>query len=132
MTAANADNIDDLLTAAAAHQPAHTPEVVSYSIRLFPHGDPWCDIFGDIGTYTITVERRDTDKWAVCWRGNCWNGHDWAYEPLPSGRTDTWKAQHRFTLDTALAHAVEQAAVLRDTQITQLHFVERARDMYST
>lgn len=73
--------------------------------RVFPvalgEGDEaylWC----------ITVEWRGGDRWAVT-RSGCCLGSDgeWEYEPLPSSRTDEWKAAHRFDVDTALRLAQE-------------------------
>ena len=50
-----------------------------------------------------TIERRNADLWAVCRRGECLGADgEWDYEPLPSSRTDEWKASHRFPLEHAL------------------------------
>jgi hypothetical protein len=42
-----------------------------------------------------------TDVYAVTRRGFCWNGSEWEFEPLPSGRDDEFIARTRFTFDRA-------------------------------
>ncbi len=60
--------------------------------------------------FTITVEHRGRDRWAVCHLGRCLSaGGGWSDEPRPSDATDEWLDGHRFDLDTALRLA-EQAA----------------------
>ncbi|GAA4225990.1 hypothetical protein GCM10022254_09400 [Actinomadura meridiana] len=60
--------------------------------------------------FTITVEWRGGDLWAVLRYGECL-GTDgkWDYEPRPSNREDDWLDAHRFDLDTALKLAQEEA-----------------------
>lgn len=60
--------------------------------------------------FTITVEWRGDDRWAVLNSPYCL-GTDgvWQYEPRPSSREDEWLATHRFTLDTALDMAKRAA-----------------------
>lgn len=60
--------------------------------------------------FTITVEWRGGDLWAVCRFKECL-GTDgvWDWEPSPSNRTDEWKNAHRFDLDSALALAKDAA-----------------------
>lgn len=65
----------------------------------------------DAGHFTVTVEYRGRDRWAVLQRGR-WclsTTGEWGYESIPSERTDEWLAAHRFDLDTALRLAREQA-----------------------
>lgn len=65
--------------------------------------------------FTITVEDRGDNRWAVCWAGRgCLNAatDEWDYEMRPSEREDDWLAAHRFDLDTALAHARRLAPTL--------------------
>ncbi|OPC83038.1 hypothetical protein B4N89_20715 [Embleya scabrispora] len=60
---------------------------------------------GDINepSYTIDVEYRGRDLWAVTRHSRCL-GRDgtWDYEMRPSEREDDWLREHRFDLDTAL------------------------------
>ncbi|RCH70507.1 hypothetical protein DT019_03180 [Streptomyces sp. SDr-06] len=60
--------------------------------------------------FTITVEWRGDDRWAVCRFHECL-GKDgaWEYEPRPSERDDDWVEAHRFGLDSALALAKQAA-----------------------
>jgi hypothetical protein len=65
-------------------------------------------------SFTIQVEFRDHDKWAVLLR-NMWclsSSGEWEWEPLPSEREDEWLAEHRFDLDTALRLAKERAPLI--------------------
>lgn len=72
------------------------PTVTHYSIDPFAHGI-------DEGLWHLTIERRAADQWAVCrWSRCLGTDGEWDYEPLPSSRTDEWKASHRFPLDEAL------------------------------
>lgn len=42
------------------------------------------------------------DVWAIRWMGRCWSrSGGWEMEPIPSERTEEWKADHRFTLADA-------------------------------
>jgi hypothetical protein len=64
--------------------------------------------------FTIFVEWRGVDRWAVCDGFRSCLGADgvWGYEPSPSNREDDWLDAHRFDLDTALALAKEQAPLM--------------------
>lgn len=60
--------------------------------------------------FTITVEWRGEDRWAVCHAGSCaTKGGVWSHERQPSSRTDRWKKSHRFDRETALALAEKLA-----------------------
>jgi len=74
-------------------------EAVTTAIDIFKDGDPT----------GVRVEYRDEDSWAVLTRGRgCLsNKGKWDFEPLPSSRTDAWKAKHRFTKDEAIRLALE-------------------------
>jgi len=64
--------------------------------------------------FTITVEWRGGDRWAVCRAGQCATKTGrWSHERQPSSRTDYWKRTHRFDLDTALALAEKLAPKLK-------------------
>jgi len=63
--------------------------------------------------FTITVEWRGDDRWAVLDSPFCLGEDgDWEYEPQPSNRDDDWLDAHRFDLDTALGLAKEAAPYL--------------------
>lgn len=83
-------------------------EPVTYEVTAYPFHDIDRDMF------TIRVERRGQDSWAVLRRGACWNRRtkQFEYEPLPSSRTDAYKRTHRFPLNQALAIAREQAPLM--------------------
>lgn len=65
----------------------------------------------EVETYHVTgtdirVSTRGDDRWAITDGGSVWNGEKFEYEPLPSNRTDEFKARTRFDLRTALRLAV--------------------------
>ncbi|MEV1013892.1 MULTISPECIES: hypothetical protein [unclassified Micromonospora] len=68
----------------------------------------------DAGMFTIEVAYRGPGSWAVL-RGRLCLGADgtWELEPIPSERTDEWKAAHRFDEKTAVRLAYEAAPKLR-------------------
>lgn len=64
--------------------------------------------------WSLTVEWRGHDKWAVCWAGECLSkSGQWSHERQPSSRTDAWLRTHRFDLETALALAKKAGPKLR-------------------
>jgi hypothetical protein len=81
-----------------------TTQVSQYTVCALP------DDHIDADMFTITVARRAPGSWAVL-RGSRCLGADgsWAFEPIPSERTDEWKATHRFDEETALRLAREAA-----------------------
>lgn len=85
-----------------------TAEPVAYEVT----GYPLHDINRDL--WTIRVERRGENSWAVLRRSCCWNRRTkaWDYEPLPSSRTDAYKRTHRFPLEEALTIARQEATRL--------------------
>lgn len=59
--------------------------------------------FGDKSTWTLTVEERGDDSWAVKKMGSCLNvDGEWEYEPSPSNREDDFLERCRFTEEEAL------------------------------
>lgn len=64
----------------------------------------------DAYLFSITVAYRAAGRWAVL-RGQRCLGSDgtWDFEPIPSDRTDEWKALHRFDERTALKLARDAA-----------------------
>lgn len=86
-----------------------TVEPVKYEVTAYPLRDELRRHF------TITVEWRSPDRWAVCNRmGECWNRRTktWDYESMPSSRTDAFKRTHRFPLDEAIEIAKKIAPTL--------------------
>ena len=60
----------------------------------------------DRTTWSIRVEHRGEERWAVTNLGRCLNRYGiWDSEPLPSSRTEEWLAAHRFSRDEALTLA---------------------------
>lgn len=61
-------------------------------------------------SFTLTVEYRGRDKWAVLNGRRCLSSTgEWDWESIPSEREDDWLATHRFDLETAKRLAVEAA-----------------------
>lgn len=102
----------------------------SYTIRLFPADDPLLERSWDLCMETVTIEHRggfapvehlwpgvDPNRpWAICWRGRCWNGDDYEFEPSPSSRDRAFLSRARFSWDGAL----EQAERARDVARAQI------------
>jgi hypothetical protein len=90
------------------------PRVTEYKVSVFP---PWMTDSSDMlaaseaDTWSLTVQWRGFDKWAVTNGGHTCLGSDgeWDWEPIPSSREDDWLAAHRFDLETALHLAAEHA-----------------------
>lgn len=62
--------------------------------------------------FTITVEYRDDDRWAVCHGGDTLGADGtWEFEPIPTD-DGAWLTTHRFTLDQALRLAKDAAPKL--------------------
>ena len=85
----------------------------------------------DAAVWCVTVEARGHGLWGV-YRGTgsgapCWGEHGWGYEPLPSSRTDEWRATHRYTLERALEIARELAPKVTLNGLTALEAVARLR-----
>ena len=61
----------------------------------------------DHDLFSVAVEWRGNDRWAVLLRGSwCWSQScTWDWEPMPPSRDDAWLAEHRFTRDEAIAIA---------------------------
>lgn len=68
----------------------------------------------DYPVFTITVDYRGKDKWAITRHRRCLgvDGY-WDWEPLPSGREEAWLEEHRFALDDALELAKGAALTLQ-------------------
>jgi hypothetical protein len=83
--------------------PTYT-DATRYEVSCLPLGHP------DRSAFTITVEWRSPDRWAVCLRSECLSRTGkWHYERQPSSRTDRFKEYHRHPLDLALALAQTHA-----------------------
>lgn len=82
-------------------------EPTRYQVSCLPEGHR------DRRHYTITVERRGPNSWAVCDRLGCLsNTGTWDDELLVSNRTVVWLNAHRFTLGNALGLAREHATTM--------------------
>jgi hypothetical protein len=99
-------------------------QVTGYTVTCLPEDDvAWG------GTFTIRVERRGPDRWAVCRLGRCLStAGNWDYESIPSEREDKWKAEHRFDLKTALRLAKEQAPLITVNGFTVADALERLEE----
>jgi hypothetical protein len=97
----------------------------AYEVSVFP------DEFEDASTWTLSVEYRGADRWAVLMRAGsrtCLNRDgEWAWEISPSERTDEWLAQHRFSLDEALDLARRHAPGVTMNSLTAVEVLERHR-----
>lgn len=61
--------------------------------------------------YTISVEWRGKDRWAVVYNGYVVDADgEWDYEPRVSERTESWLKRYRFDYDTAIQLASKHAA----------------------
>lgn len=79
----------------------HTPEVIVQITRYEVSVLPETDINRSV--YTINVENRGHDRWAVVRHSRCMNAKgDWSWESVPSEREEEWLAEHRFNRMTAL------------------------------
>lgn len=85
-------------------QPEPTIRVTRYEVSFVPeHADP-------AGAYTVTVEYRGNNRWAVLRHTLCLSADGrWDRERVSSEREDEWLDAHRFDLDTAKQLAIEQA-----------------------
>lgn len=78
-------------------QPEPIVQTTAYEISILPAGDISRHVF------TINVEWRGEDRWAVVRHRQCMNAKgDWSWESIPSEREDEWLAEHRFNRMTAL------------------------------
>lgn len=72
----------------------------TYTVTCLPEETP------DASSWNITVEWRGNGQWAVKHWSECLSRSGaWDYEMRPSERDDEWLAEHRFTLEEALALA---------------------------
>lgn len=86
------------------------PEVMvtQYVVSCLPDGYLERDL------WSITVEYRGREKWAVKRLSYCYDANgERSYESIPSERRDEWLAQYRHNLDDALALAKRLAPTLR-------------------
>lgn len=105
------------------------PEVymraTAYEVSVFP------DEFADASTWTLAVEYRGADRWAVLASAGsrtCLNRDgEWVWEISPSERTDEWLAEHRFTLDEALLLARNHAPGVTMNGLTAVEVLARHR-----
>lgn len=69
--------------------------------------------------FTLTVEYRGNDRWAICRHGMCYDTDgEQEYEALSTGRTDDFRVRFRFPLDEALEVARRLAPDLKVNRFT--------------
>jgi len=96
--------------------------VRSFSVTALP---PEYQTAIDADMWTVRVEWRSEDKWAVITRsGQIGADGTEGYESLPSSRTDKYIANYRFDLATALALAEETAKKISIMGITVESFIK--------
>lgn len=79
-------------------------EAISYEVSILPADD----FEGHV--WSITVERRGPDAWAVCRMRETLNAAGkWEWEPSGSNRDDDYLARSRFPLEEALELAKAEA-----------------------
>jgi hypothetical protein len=79
-------------------------EATRFEVSLFPADDI------NRSAFTIDVEYRGHDRWAVVRHRQCLNAAgEWSYESIPSEREEEWLAAHRFDLATAQQLAKQAA-----------------------
>jgi hypothetical protein len=86
--------------------------------------------FTDKYAWTLTVEDRGDDRWAVKKMGSCLNrGGVWEYEPSPSNRGDDFLERCRFTKEEALrlAHIAVNGVIWNGCTIAQAQASADAR-----
>lgn len=102
--------------------PEPTERVTRYEVSCLPPDHI------DAPHFTITVEWRGGDLWAVCRFRECLGTDgEWDYEPSPSNRTDEWKNNHRFDLASALALAQAAAPKMTVNGYTVADVLRRAK-----
>lgn len=78
-------------------QPEPIVQITRYEVSVLPESDV------NRLVYTINVEYRGGDCWAVVRHQRCMNAKgEWSWESVPSERGDEWLAEHRFDRATAL------------------------------
>jgi hypothetical protein len=102
------------------HLPVPYVEATRYEVSIFPADDINRQV------YTINVEDRGRDRWAVVRHRQCLSAvGEWSWESIPSEREDEWLAAHRFDLDTAQRLAKEAAPHLTVNGLTALEAYRR-------
>ena len=85
----------------------------------------------DASTWTLSVEYRGADRWAVLARAGsrtCLSRDgEWEWEISPSERTGEWLAEHRFSLDEALDMARRYAPGVTMNSLTAVEVLARHR-----
>lgn len=78
-------------------QPEVIVQITRYEVSVLPEDDINRSVF------TINVENRGNDRWAVVRHQRCMNAQgEWSWERVPSEREDEWLDEHRFNRMTAL------------------------------
>lgn len=95
------------------------------TFNLLPQGAEYGKEDADM--FAVSVVRRSHDRFAILWRGQCWDGEKWIYENLPSERTDKFKAKTRWPRDEALEMALD---LVEKTTINNWNFNEFKEHMW--
>lgn len=97
---------------------------IAYAVSCLPLDDI------NASNFTIYVRRRALNSWAVLLRDTWCLSREgtWHTEPIPSERTDEWKAQHRFPLEEALRLAREMAPKIEVGKWTVTDALARAKE----
>ncbi|PWG13934.1 hypothetical protein DF268_08700 [Streptomyces sp. V2] len=96
--------------------------VTRYEVSVLPEGDI------NRPVYTINVEARGRDCWAVVHHRQCLNTKgEWSWESIPSERGAAWLAEHRFDLNTALTLARQAAPRLVVNGHTATEWLKRTQ-----
>lgn len=75
--------------------------------------------------FTVSVEYRGYDKWAVLWRNRCLNRDgEWVHEGMPGNRDPDTIDQIRFDYDEAMNLAGRQAATIKVRGLTYQQVLE--------
>ncbi|WP_309049058.1 hypothetical protein [Streptomyces sp.] len=102
--------------------PSAIVQATRYEVSILPEGDINRSVF------TINVEYRGDDRWAVVRHRDCLNAAgEWSYEMRSSGRDDDWLDQHRFDLGTAIDMAKKAAPHIVVNGHTALDAYRRTR-----
>jgi hypothetical protein len=98
-----------VLTRTAGGGVTPTIRATEFEVSLLPE-----EIGPEAASWSITVEYRGKDMWAVCGGRQCADaGGVFAFEPRPSERDDDWLTRYRFPMERALEIAMRAVGEVR-------------------
>lgn len=101
-----------------------TPTIEATRYTVYPDGYDVDSPDPDVLDWVIGIERRSLGYWAVTDGANVYTREGKpTYEPLPSARTEKFKKQTRFRLDTAQEVAIRVSEARRFHGMTWTEFV---------